>query len=146
MINESPFLKKERYADRVFLPPPWGLNGFLPHLPGDESPGYDLSPRWGSPRVTHTIFRKTAAPKGRQKKARGGIHAVDAAPGIWISKITQALKGRQKISVRLKFVTLNAQSPWGLLHPDTILPDIPCCVTEKAQSSLCNTKRSLLSL
>ncbi|MBO4491693.1 MAG: hypothetical protein J5944_10065, partial [Lentisphaeria bacterium] len=96
MINESPFLKKERYADRVFLPPPWGLNGFLPHLPGDESPGYNLSPRWGSPDTRGSVFREVSAPTGRQNTARGEIHAVDAAPGIWIKKQTEPQRGGRK--------------------------------------------------
>ena len=46
----------------------------------------------------------------------------------------------------LKFVTLNAQSPWGLLHPDTILHGDSMVVRENAQSFLCKIKRLLPSL
>ena len=46
----------------------------------------------------------------------------------------------------LEFVTLNAQPPRGLLHPDTILHGDSMVVRENAQSFLCKIKRLLPSL
>jgi len=64
------------------------------------------------------------SPKGGGRTQPGVKSTQWMQPREYGQKTDLAPTGRQKISVRLKFVTRNAQSPWGLLHPDTILPEI----------------------